>query len=106
MYASEESIQDYKNKWHNHMFRRGSSRRAQNVKNTNQTGEEMLNDGEDDGRTVSEMERANKAGLERSEDDGGDFFCSASCRTFSATYLTKMECTYFRFFFFTSLALM
>jgi hypothetical protein len=56
---------------------------------TNETDEEILKDREDDGRTVSEMEQANKTGLEGSENDGGgdDISCIASCRTFSATYL-------------------
>jgi hypothetical protein len=57
IYASEEGNQDYRNKWRNRNLRMDPS------KLTNQTGEEMLDDQEEDGRMNFEMERVNKSVL-------------------------------------------
>jgi hypothetical protein len=49
IYALEEIIQNYKNKWHNHILRTDTSRLTKKLRITNQTEEEMLDDLEDDG---------------------------------------------------------
>jgi hypothetical protein len=50
--ASEERIQDYKNKWHNHILRIDFSRLTHKLRITGRRNEEMLEDQEDDGRIV------------------------------------------------------
>jgi hypothetical protein len=51
IHALEESIPDYKNMWHNHILRMDSSRLTQKVQNF-QADKEMLDDQEDNGRSV------------------------------------------------------
>jgi hypothetical protein len=59
--GSEERIQSYTNKWHNHILRMDSSRLTQYVKNNNQDGRRNVEGPKRSGRIVCEMERANKS---------------------------------------------
>jgi 3-methyladenine DNA glycosylase Mpg len=59
IYASKERIRPHKNKSRNHILEMGSSKLTKKLSITKQT-EEKLNDRKDDGRGVSETERANK----------------------------------------------
>jgi hypothetical protein len=54
MYALEERIADYKNKWHNHILRMDFSRfNSKRLRITNQMDEDMLHDKEEEGKIVS-----------------------------------------------------
>jgi hypothetical protein len=57
--ALEERIQDYRNKWHNHILGIDSLRPTQTLRTTNQTDEELLDVEEDDGKIEFETELVN-----------------------------------------------
>jgi hypothetical protein len=61
IYNLEDGIKDYKNNWNNHTLRIDSSRLIQKLRIANQKEAEMLDDRDDHGRIVFEVEEANKS---------------------------------------------